>query len=100
MNQEEIYARLGFLPPEEMRRRSGRTTEMLVAAVEEALKGECVWISAYDKSYQKELVRRARNWVEECGGNPVFVNPLWNNSEAPTGLTGKVFRDHFRGEKR
>ena len=80
------------------RRRTGRTTEMLIKAVTAALNGEVVLIQGHSPHYSQDLVGQARRMAAICdhtGAKDLYF--AWDPRQVVGKLDGKqvTFHDHY-----
>lgn len=80
-------------------RRTGRSTAMMVAALEAMSEGTPVWISAYEQSWEEKIVRQVRAWAEKLGLDPKLVMPGRRRPRGPGRDDDNkgVYVDHYLG---
>ena len=77
-----------------MTRQTGRTTEMLVAALQRMREGGTVRISAYDAAWEAKLVRQLKGWAAKL---KLDTNLIRAHQRGQGIYGGEVFVDHYLG---
>lgn len=75
----------------------GKTTRMLLVALEHVMDGKPVSISAHEARYTDELVGRLRDWARRVGADPSLIRPLYRRGEHNAGCRDerqRQFVDH------
>jgi len=81
------------------RRRTGRTTQILLGGLVEALQGKTVFIVAHDESWECKMADQLREWVVRFEGDPELVWPMRVARKKGDRQNGKskVIVDHWTG---
>lgn len=80
-----------------MTRQTGRTTEMLVAALQRMSEGGTVRISAYDAAWEAKLVRQLKSWAAKLKLDTNRIYPHKRGANHQGCYEGQVFVDHYLG---
>ena len=75
-------------------RQTGRTTEMLIAALKRVSEGAVVRISAYDVAWECKLVRQLKSWAAKL---KLDTNLIRAHQRGQGTYGGEVFADHYLG---
>jgi len=78
-------------------RGTGRTTVMMVGALQAMSEGRAVVVCAYDAAWESKIVRQIKVWAEKLKLDPKLVRGQ-KRSTSPVGSDGaKMFVDHYLG---
>ena len=77
-----------------MTRQTGRTTEMLIAALQRVSEGGTVRISAHDVALECRLVRQLKSWAAKL---KLDTNLIRAHQRGQGSYGGEVFVDHYLG---
>ena len=90
----ELRKKLGLHSAELMKRRSGRTTDMILKAVAQVMEGNSVYFTAYRPRLTQMICEQAADYVQKLGGDTTLVKRLPPNGDG----AGLVYADHFHGD--
>lgn len=103
MNEAQICLLLNLMLPDQFYqahisqgggvRGSGRTTRMMVRALEAVALGQRIYLVAFSLGYARQLTEKLRVWAAKLNLNGTLIL-VPRPSAAMTGLAAKAFVDH------
>lgn len=80
-----------------MTRGTGRSTQILIAALSELSEGKNVVIAAYDPKWEDKMANQARSWAKKLGLNPDGIQTKRRQRRAPDTEDVALYVDHYLG---